>query len=220
MAATKRSKDQALRDRYVVAELYLKGRNLRQITDELNERSDVEYQLSMSSIARDLNLVRDHWLTSMVRDFDQAKAVELAKLDNLEREAWFAWEWSKTERKTRTIKATGPRHGLQNVEKTEKTEESIGDPRYMQVILQCIEKRIKILGLEVGGSLVQRGAHASSDVEDDTQIPAMVQIPASTSAGGTRPGYDFSNLSLEERRRLNELLDKSEAAQYEVVEDE
>lgn len=218
MAATKRTKDQALRDRYVVSELYLKGRNLRQITDELNERPDVEYQLSMSSIARDLNLVRDHWLSSMVRDFDQAKAVELAKLDNLEREAWFAWEWSKTEKKTRTIKATGPRHGLQNVEKTEKTEESIGDPRYMQVILQCIEKRVKILGLEVGGTLVQRGPQSDPDEYD--QVPVMAQLPASTTAGGMRPGYDFSNLSLEERRRLNELLDKSEAALYEVVEDE
>lgn len=217
MAATKRTKDQALRDRFVVADLYLKGRNLRQITEELNERSDVDYVLSMSSIARDLNLVRDHWLASMVRDFDQAKAIELAKLDNLEREAWYAWEWSKTEKKTKTIKATGPRHGLQNVEKTEKTEESVGDPRYMQVILQCIEKRVKILGLEIGGTLVQKGS-PDLDGEDD-QAPAMLQIPSGTSPGGTRPGYDFSNLSLEERRRLNELLDKSEAAQYEVVED-
>jgi Trp operon repressor len=69
-----------------VAELYLTGKTQKQIAEQ--------FGVNFAQISRDLKVIRQEWLESRVRDFDEAKAEELAKNDVLEVEYWDAWRRS------------------------------------------------------------------------------------------------------------------------------
>ena len=62
-------------------------------------------------------------------------------LDLIEREAWQAWEQSKTEETTHVVQ----KNGEKKVEKT--IRKSAGDPRFLQTLLKAKEKRSELLGL-------------------------------------------------------------------------
>ena len=58
MAAPKRTTTERERDRRLIAEYYLTGRSIYQITEELNARQDVTYTLSSRQVWYDLRLIR------------------------------------------------------------------------------------------------------------------------------------------------------------------
>ena len=89
----KRTADQRRRDLALTADLYLKGKTQNEIADTLG--------FTRQQISYDLAVVRKQWLQSSVRDFDDAKALELAKLNRLEREYWDEWEESRSPVQTR-----------------------------------------------------------------------------------------------------------------------
>jgi hypothetical protein len=86
---------------------------------------------------------------------DAYKARELAKLDHAERRYWEAWERSIEEFRSRTIKAKGIKADQKIQAKPEQAEQTIytenrcGDPRFLDGVLKCIERRCKLLGLDV-----------------------------------------------------------------------
>lgn len=98
-----RTADEIARDRARVAEMYLAGRYQSEIAQELG--------LSQQQISYDLQAVRREWQASAVRNFDEAKAQELAKIDHLERTYWQAWQQSIGTTQIKTIKAKGPSPG-------------------------------------------------------------------------------------------------------------
>jgi hypothetical protein len=122
MAAPKRTTTERERDRRLIAEYYLTGRSIYQITDELNARQDVTYTLSSKQVWYDLRLIRERWVKSGLRDFDKAQAQEIERIDRLEREHWAAWRM---------------------VDPTDRTA-----PSYLAGVMRCIERRCKILGLD------------------------------------------------------------------------
>lgn len=122
MAAPKRTTTERERDRRLIAEYYLTGRSIYQITDELNARQDVTYTLSSKQVWYDLRLIRERWVKSGLRDFDRAQAQELERIDRLEQEHWAAWRM---------------------VDPTDRTA-----PSYLAGVMKCIERRCKILGLD------------------------------------------------------------------------
>jgi len=69
-----------------VAELYLAGARQGEIAREL--------QVRQTTISNDVAYIRSEWLASMLRDFNERKAEELAKIDRFEEVAWQAWERS------------------------------------------------------------------------------------------------------------------------------
>ena len=75
------------RRRQLVADLYVRGWNQVSIAQEVG--------VGQPTISTDLKAIRREWRESTVRDFDTARAVELRKLDRVEREAWAAWERSQ-----------------------------------------------------------------------------------------------------------------------------
>ena len=110
--------------------------------------ADMAAQLKVgtATISRDLKAIRKEWLESRVRDFDQAREIELRKLDNLEREAWEAW--SRSQRPIETSKVSGGGLDLSEKRRGEKTSRSqTGDARYLDVVARCIDKRCEILGI-------------------------------------------------------------------------
>lgn len=130
-----------------VAERYLRGQSQWQIGRSL--------EVSAATVNRDLAWVRKEWLASCIRDYDARKAQELAHIDLVEREAWAAWERSKSPReltrtrrrqKPTTDKDGNPAASAED-EAEYRKEQRDGNPKFLEVALRCIEQRCKIFGL-------------------------------------------------------------------------
>lgn len=120
-----------------VAERYLRGEYQSAIAQALG--------VDTATISRDLAAVRAVWLDSAIRDFDAAKAQELAKIDEVERAAWAAWERS-TKDKEVAVQEAGADKKLKKA--TLRKEGQSGNPAFLSTILTCIERRCSILGLD------------------------------------------------------------------------
>ena len=75
-----------------------------------------------ANVSKHLKAIRWVWQESAQQDFGARKSKELARQDEVERGAWDAWTRSK--------------------------RKSDGNPKFLQVVLGCIAKRCKILGLD------------------------------------------------------------------------
>lgn len=159
-----RSTSQEEADRRNVARLYLSGRLQSEIAEELG--------ISQTTVSRDIKYLTDEWKQERVYDINEAKARELAKIDNLELIYFDAWERSrknagvKTKKEIKigidlnpsqiaTLSAILPAEvvksisqGVTRQEIQERIEGQIGDPRYLSGIQWCIEQRCRILGVE------------------------------------------------------------------------
>lgn len=120
-----------------VAERYLRGEYQSAIAQSLH--------VDTATISRDLAAIRIQWLASAVRDFDAAKAQELAKIDEVERAAWAAWERSTRDKEV-AVQEAGADKRLKKA--TLRKEGQSGNPAFLSTILTCIERRCAILGLD------------------------------------------------------------------------
>lgn len=144
MAAAKRNVGQREQDLLFIEGLYVKGKSQREIAQELSAARD--YTVSHKTVGRDIAALLSRWRETACREINELKAAELARLNRLEREAWDEWERSKLKReRTLTEKRTGDNPG----ERAQIVKENLlGDPRYLQAVQWCIDKRCKILGLD------------------------------------------------------------------------
>jgi hypothetical protein len=129
--------------RQQVATRYLQGEYQTTIAKDLG--------VDTATISRDLAAIRAAWLASTIRDFDAAKAEELAKIDAVEREYWQAWERSKKDKEVATQETDGldAQTRKPKIKKvTLRKEGQSGNPAYLVGVLACIDKRCKILGLD------------------------------------------------------------------------
>ena len=150
MAAPKRSASQILKDQAVIAELYLKGWQQATIADFLTDlavdrRPKIKYSVAM--VKYDLRGIREGWLESSLRDFDAVKAEQLAKLDQLEFDAWEQWRRSCNDYSKHVTEEKGATQ-FPGTNTRDESGEQYGDPRYMNVILSIIERRCRLLGLD------------------------------------------------------------------------
>lgn len=127
--------------RVVVARLYLRGMLMEEISSVVG--------VSRRQVGKDLAQIRKAWLQSAIRDFDEAKAQELAKWDNLERTYWEAWERSLKTRTKKTKKLGAKKEdGSRKVsERITTKEKRDGDPRFLDGVFKCISERCKILDM-------------------------------------------------------------------------
>lgn len=88
-----------------------------------------EFNLSVSMIKKDINLIRQRWREQQHDLIDEHIGRELQKLDIIEGAAWESWEASKKI-------------------STDSKALDAGDPRYLTVVLSSMERRARILGLE------------------------------------------------------------------------
>jgi len=132
----RRDTAQIARDRKKIGELYLRGWLQVDIAEKLG--------VDRSTVSRDLKALHREWLASALADFSEAKAQELAKIDDLEREYWRAWERSCED--AETVRKEGTTKILDKIVKTAKGQ--AGDPRFLSGVQWCLERRCKILGLD------------------------------------------------------------------------
>lgn len=143
--------------RVKVAALYVKGYSQSRIAEEL--------QVSSQTVNKDLNALLIEWKALALRDFEERKAEELAKLNHLESIAWEAWQRSidntsinkrkvdqAPERRT-SEQQNGRRSRLPERLRTHRISEEItthpevGDNRFLDQVRSCIELRMKALGM-------------------------------------------------------------------------
>ena len=120
MTANKRTKTQIQRDRAEVARLYWHGWTQAEIGDKLN--------LSQQQISYDLKQIRKGWRESSETDIGEYIVQQLARIDDLEREAFVAWKKSLEDR---------------------DDEQGLGNAAWWDRMLQCVQTRNKQLGIDV-----------------------------------------------------------------------
>ena len=146
MAAPKRTAFQIERDRRDIADMYLQGWTQVRIAEHLSDDEDREYTLSQQMISYDLKKLQEAWQASALVDIDAVKARELAKVDRLEREYWDAWGRSCAPAVTTRQEGKAVEGGVERIVSTSVARN--GDPRFLQGVQWCIERRCKILGID------------------------------------------------------------------------
>lgn len=138
-----------------VASLKVRHLSIREIQAALASEGHVNPRTkrawSLGILVEDLQALEAQWRAETKRDVAEIIAFELAKLDETEREARAAWhrgigkkKKEHAERKT----GTGA-DGTATSDRTYVTTTDLnGDPRYLQVIHDCQERRAALLGLD------------------------------------------------------------------------
>jgi len=135
----KRTKTEREAARAEVARLDLQGWNTYDIARKLG--------VSQPQVVYDLRKVRERHIASMVQDRAELVAVKLAQYRATAKEAWLAYQQSKeTAVKTleeETQSQFGSRYKIGST-----TERRTGDPRYLEVVLKCLQAERELLGLD------------------------------------------------------------------------
>lgn len=123
-----------------VSSLYLRGYTQVEIASIIG--------VTHPTVISDLKDLRQYWLESQRWNFNEAMARELERIDVLEREAWAAFRRSCLDvQKTVIEKGIGEK-GQPTKKRRKETVGQYGDPRFLNVIKDCIDKRCKLLGLD------------------------------------------------------------------------
>lgn len=127
-----------------VARMYLQGKSIHEI-------GKIE-GVSAATINRDLSIIKMAWMASALLDLDARKAQELARLDELEATSWDAWQRSKADKRSisrKTSNTVGDEgEALKDEERRYSREQRTGNVLYLEMVMKCIERRCKILGLD------------------------------------------------------------------------
>ena len=118
----------------IVAEMYCKGMNQRDIAEKIG--------VSRDTVRKALDTARDVWLERLGDSIERHRAEQLAKIDRLEATAWDGFERSQRATKER-IKESG-----EHPKSVLKKKTNAGDAKFLQVISKQIEMRIRLLGLD------------------------------------------------------------------------
>jgi transcriptional regulator with XRE-family HTH domain len=170
----KRSNFQVRQDRVKIAELYLRGCSQAEIAGR--------FGFTQQQISYDLKAIQAEWQRNTTLALDAHKARELAKIDHAERCYWQAWERSIEEFRSRTIKAKGTKDDQkvqtkpQQAEQTIYTENRSGDPRFLDGVLKCIERRCKLLGLDAPARNEHSGKDGGPIVVEDRRMAVRQQL--------------------------------------------
>lgn len=161
--------------RAIVAERVLQGYSLAAIGRELG--------ITARMVGYDLETIESRWRESSLIDFDEARSKELARLNKVEHEFWMAWERSKLP-KNQTSQRTAPtRAGADDmrVSASMRTEERDGDPRFLDGVFKCIERRIRLYGLDQPEKIALAGV---LDVNTDNDLTKRLSRYHDALSGG------------------------------------
>ena len=139
------------RDLARLADLYVLGKSHLAIAGEIG--------IDRRQVSRDIKRLIAEWQKARLVALDQAKAVELAKIDHLEARAWECFERSLAERESSVTErqaielvdkavSTGLRVPAEKLKATIRREQGDGNPAFLQMVAWCINERIEVLGLK------------------------------------------------------------------------
>ena len=147
MSAPKRNTTEIKRDDIIISELYLKGYSYRQIATKAFSDKNAAYTLSHTQIGTDMKRMLLDWREERDGNVDEWVNAQLIKLDLLEQTYWTSFEKS-VKAFTRTKTKTGS-NSFGTIDETSMEDMlMLGDPRYLQGVERCIQKRCDLLGLD------------------------------------------------------------------------
>jgi hypothetical protein len=133
-----RTEEQVLDHRIREAEWYKQGQPMAYMAQELG--------VDLSVIKNDLHAIREDWRERAINTFEDKVWEEVAKIDYVEAQAWQQFFASIGEVETT---ATSIKTGLMASETvTVHTKKQSGPVAYLNVVLSCIDRRCKLLGLD------------------------------------------------------------------------
>lgn len=151
-----------------VAELLLKGvNNLFEICRRLGMDTN-QYR----SIQRDIAAIKLDWRASAVKNFNDAVAAELAKIDLAEKEYWDAWHRSCAERQSTRTGRRSQQNGSQDFAEVKK-EHRDGNPAFLDGVMKCITRRCELLGINAPKKFIHAG---------DEENPLSVKVELTEAA--------------------------------------
>ena len=168
MAGPSRNALQRENDYAQITSYYLRGWTQVAIAAEVG--------LSQQQVSIDIRTIQARWRKDTTINLDEHKSKELAKLDELEREYWQAWESSKSERTKARQESSGKvdkktKKPVINKATMEK-EDRDGNPAFLSGVLSCIDRRCKILGIDAPVEQSTTGKVTVHVIYDDTEIDA------------------------------------------------
>ena len=143
----------------IVAHMYKRGSSIRAIATEVRQRLNIT--CSTKTVWNDIRYLLEEWRAARLTDTDDRVQLELAKIEEAERELWQQWEKSKEDydrvnntRRGQPVTRGGDAGGTGDTEiQTYDIAEQrtnvvgLGDPRYIAEIRQQQMERRKLLGL-------------------------------------------------------------------------
>lgn len=175
--------------RQAVARLYLRGQTQHEIAAQVG--------VDQGTVSRDLAAIQKQWKSSAVAAIDELKAQQLAKVDALERTYWEAWERSCKPRETNIAKMVDGKG--ERKEATTHKEGRDGNPKFLEGVLKCIERRCQLLGIDApkrlehsgpGGGPIQCDYDLSGLTDDQLaqlEALALAAAPGSNRVGEVQP---------------------------------
>lgn len=136
-------------DKQDVARWFLQGYPIGAIQEKLDK--DRPYTVSRAMVRTTLKQIRDDWRKSSLIDFNEAKNQELQRLEALEAAYWEGWRKSLEDEKVAFTGRTEGASGDDNIATWDKASETVtnrvGEKGFLDGVLECIDKRCRILGL-------------------------------------------------------------------------
>jgi len=187
--AAKRTRAERDRDiAEIVAPMYLRGKTHTEICEALNKVRP--YKLSRSQITLDIKELNRRWQKQCNEAVTAVKARQLAVIDEVERAAWEAFERSlQASQRTTQESEAEPVEGKPDLQKKKRArvqrENRDGDPRWLDIVMRCVERRCKIIGVDAP----TRGA---IDLDAEVELKsANVATPTQTDSFDTNRGWQI-----------------------------
>ena len=143
----------------IIAQLYKRGYSYRKIREEVMTRLNLK-AYSLRTVSKDVNQLLEEWRSTRIENFDHSVQLELARIDELIKEAWQAWDKSKEDYVQKSSKQKGTPSAKEEGDEDEKPEvltismeqsareiNQCGDPRFLDMIHKLLVERRKLLGL-------------------------------------------------------------------------
>jgi hypothetical protein len=144
-------------EKNLVVSFYMKGHTMEEAGRLAAEALGGRIPFTKTTVSHYVNEAIEQWKANKDELVQNHKAVELEKINRLEVTYWAAWERScaviKTHKKVKKKDGQGER--LKLVQASSDEEQGLGDPRYLQGIQWCIDKRCLILGVDVPQTAIQ-----------------------------------------------------------------
>jgi hypothetical protein len=118
-----------------VAKRYLRGETQWEIARA--------FEVNQSTISDDLAAIRKEWLAVTKSDYSERISLELAKIDEIERQAWNAWTKSQENAETLRARMSGDRTDTEKIVRGQA-----GNPKFLDLVMKCVERRCALLGLD------------------------------------------------------------------------
>ena len=180
----------------IIAPLWRKNWTYAEIRKEVMRRLGKE-AYSVGTVCKDVKVLIAQWREQRLNDTEEKITTELARLDQVIREAWEMWEKSKQDYNRKSQSQTGiPVEGENGQQLTIKSIQAMmwdaeqrgcGDPRYLDVILKALNQRCKLMGLDQMTIDVHSGMTGAIEIR---YVDAGVECASSEEEVRTREGLN------------------------------